>query len=100
VSTYTLKRFFTFHFLLPLVLTVLVIGHTLLLHITRSNRSVNIGVDKKYFVPIFVIKDICTWTFYRTVRAILMLVLINALRDVENYLSANPLVTPLHIKPE
>merc|ERR1711953_1624671 len=29
-----------------------------------------------------------------------MLVLINVLRDVENYLSANPLVTPLHIKPE
>jgi len=100
VSTYTLKRFFTFHFLLPLILTVLVIGHTLLLHMTRSNRSVNIRVDKKYFVPIFVIKDICTWTFYRVVRAILMLVLINVLRDVENYLSANPLVTPLHIKPE
>jgi len=100
VSTYTLKRFFTFHFLLPLVLTVLVIGHTLLLHITRSNRSVNIRVDKKYFVPMFVIKDICTWTFYRIVRSILMLVLINVLRDVENYLSANPLVTPLHIKPE
>merc|ERR1712200_244669 len=54
VSTYTLKRFFTFHFLLPLVLTVLVIGHTLLLHMTGSNRSVNIRVDKKYFVPLFV----------------------------------------------
>merc|ERR1711902_299865 len=34
------------------------------------------------------------------IRAILILVLINVLRDVENYLSANPLVTPLHIKPE
>merc|ERR1712051_923184 len=67
---------------------------------TRSNGSVNIRVDKKYFVSIFVIKDMCTWTFYGIVRAILMLVLINVLRDVENYLSANPLVTPDHIKPE
>merc|ERR1712221_45237 len=45
-------------------------------------------------------KDIITWTFFFRVLCFLGHIAINLLRDVENFLEANSLVTPLHIKPE
>jgi len=99
VNLYTLKRFFTLHFLLPFVVLVLVLAHVLLLHLTGSN-STYIGVSRKNFFKLFFVKDIITWTFFFRVLCFLGHIAINLLRDVENFLEANSLVTPLHIKPE
>jgi len=99
VNLYTLKRFFTFHFLLPFVVLVLVIGHILSLHLTGSNSSLA-GVTRKNFFTLFLVKDLISWLFYFLGLASLRHIFINLLRDVENYLEANSLVTPLHIKPE
>jgi len=99
VNLYTLKRFFTLHFLLPFIVLVLVLGHLILLHFTRSN-STFYGVTRKSFFKLFFVKDIITWLFYFRVFCFLGHIAINLLGDVENFLEANSLVTPLHIKPE
>merc|ERR1712083_462287 len=96
---YTLKRFFTLHFLLPFIVLVLVLRHLILLHFTRSN-STFYGVTRKSFFKLFFVKDIITWLFYFRVFCFLGHIAINLLGDVENFLEANSLVTPLHIKPE
>merc|ERR1712020_576597 len=49
---------------------------------------------------LFFVKDVVTWSFFFGVLCFLGHIQINLLRDVENYLEANSLVTPLHIKPE
>merc|ERR1712176_1498367 len=99
VNSYTLKRFFTLHFLLPFVVLLLVFSHLLLLHNTRSNSSF-LGVSRKSFFKLFFVKDLISWTFYFLVFLAITHLIINQLRDVENFLAADPLITPLHIKPE
>jgi len=99
VNLYTLKRFFTLHFLLPFVVLLLVVRHILLLHLTRSN-STYLGVSRKNFFKLFFVKDVITWMFFFGVLCFLGHIYMNLLRDVENFLEANSLVTPLHIKPE
>jgi len=99
VNLYTLKRFFTLHFLLPFVVIVLVLAHILLLHLTRSN-STFMRVSRKSFFKLFFVKDVITWSFFFRALCFLGHISINLLRDVENFLEANSLVTPLHIKPE
>jgi len=99
VNLYTLKRFFTFHFLLPFVILILVFGHILTLHLTGSNSNLS-RISRKRFFKLFLIKDLISWIFYFLLLFTLRHLIINLLRDVENFLEANSLVTPLHIKPE
>merc|ERR1711973_1081074 len=87
VNLYTLKRFFTLHFLLPFVVLVLVVAHVLLLHLTRSN-STYIGVSRKNFFKLFFVKDIITWTLFFGFFCFLGHIAINLLRDVEYFLFA------------
>lgn len=56
VSYFTVKRFFTFHFLLPFVILVLVLGHLLLLHFYGSN-SPNLSFHRVGFFKLFFVKD-------------------------------------------
>lgn len=99
VNVYTLKRFFSLHFLLPFVLLVMVFSHILILHTTRSNAP-NTRVYRKNFFGVFFVKDLVSWVFYGLFFVWIVHMAINLLRDVENFLEANSLVTPLHIKPE
>lgn len=102
VSQPTLNRFFSLHFILPIIITVIVIVHLVLLHEKGSSNPSNTqtNADKVKFNPILTVKD--------TIPAILIIVLIvlmtsnapNALGDVENFNPANPLVAPIHIQPE
>merc|ERR1712055_41612 len=66
---------------------------------TRSNSSF-LRVSRKSFFKLFFVKDLISWSFYFLVFLAITHVFINQLGDVENFLSADPLVTPLHIKPE
>jgi ubiquinol-cytochrome c reductase cytochrome b subunit len=102
VDNATLTRFFAFHFLIPFLVAALVIVHLLFLHQTGSNNPLGLALnaDKIPFHPYFSTKDL--FGFLRvTARLILIALLLPwALGDPENFIPANPLVTPVHIQPE
>nr|AVJ52602.1 cytochrome b [Acantholomidea porosa] len=102
VDNATLTRFFTLHFLLPFIIAAFVMIHLLFLHQTGSNNplGLNSNYDKMPFHPYFSIKD--TLGFMITLMMLSMLILLEPqlLGDPENFIPANPLVTPVHIQPE
>nr|AEP27445.1 cytochrome b [Deporaus betulae] len=102
VDNATLTRFFTFHFLLPFIVAALVMIHLLFLHQTGSNNPLgtNSNIDKTPFHPYFSFKDILGFIVMLMLLIILTLTNPNLLGDPDNFIPANPLVTPVHIKPE
>nr|AMW67773.1 cytochrome b [Semidalis aleyrodiformis] len=102
VDNATLTRFFTLHFLLPFMVTAMAMIHLLFLHQTGSNNplGMNSNLDKIPFHPYFSFKDLMSFLWM-----ILLLILISLwtpymLGDPDNFIPANPLVTPIHIQPE
>nr|ASM82707.1 cytochrome b [Ceratomantis saussurii] len=102
VDNATLNRFFTFHFVLPFIVTAVVMIHLLFLHQTGSNNplGVNSNIDKIPFHPYFTFKDILGFMILFTFLSILSLKEPYILGDPDNFIPANPLVTPVHIQPE
>nr|YP_008816198.1 cytochrome b [Retinia pseudotsugaicola]AGZ92364.1 cytochrome b [Retinia pseudotsugaicola] len=102
VDNATLTRFYTFHFLLPFILAMMTMIHLLFLHQTGSNNplGINSNLDKIPFHPFFSFKDLVG--FLIMLFILIMLTLINPylLGDPDNFIPANPLVTPVHIQPE
>nr|YP_010853267.1 cytochrome b [Deilephila elpenor]WGM81659.1 cytochrome b [Deilephila elpenor] len=102
VDNATLTRFYTFHFLLPFIIMMLTMIHLLFLHQTGSNNplGINSNLDKIPFHPFFTFKDLIG--FIILIFFLTMLTLINPylLGDPDNFIPANPLVTPIHIQPE
>nr|YP_010693215.1 cytochrome b [Bactrocera curvifera]WCB98994.1 cytochrome b [Bactrocera curvifera] len=102
VDNATLTRFFTFHFILPFIVLAMTLIHLLFLHQTGSNNPIglNSNIDKIPFHPYFSYKDIVG--FIIMTAALILLTLINPylLGDPDNFIPANPLVTPVHIQPE
>nr|YP_009383487.1 cytochrome b [Parasa consocia]APH08567.1 cytochrome b [Parasa consocia]UMR54998.1 cytochrome b [Parasa consocia] len=102
VDNATLTRFYTFHFLLPFILIMMSMIHLLFLHQTGSNNplGINSNLDKIPFHPYFTFKDLIG--FIIMLFFLIMLTLINPylLGDPDNFIPANPLVTPVHIQPE
>nr|YP_010710195.1 cytochrome b [Macroscytus japonensis]WCS41495.1 cytochrome b [Macroscytus japonensis] len=102
VDNATLTRFFALHFLLPFIITALVMIHLLFLHQTGSNNplGLNSNYDKVPFHPYFSIKDTMSVIITLFMFSLLILLEPRLLGDPENYIPANPLVTPVHIQPE
>nr|BAO85030.1 cytochrome b [Tanakia limbata] len=102
VDNATLTRFFAFHFLLPFVVAAATILHLLFLHETGSNNpaGLNSDADKISFHPYFSYKDLLGFVLMLMALTSLALFSPNLLGDSENFIPANPLVTPPHIKPE
>uniref|UniRef100_A0AB39A600 Cytochrome b n=1 Tax=Senometopia mimoexcisa TaxID=3235071 RepID=A0AB39A600_9MUSC len=102
VDNATLTRFFTFHFIFPFIVLATTLIHILFLHETGSNNpmGLNSNMDKIPFHPYFTFKDIVG--FILMTMMLILLVLINPylLGDPDNFIPANPLVTPIHIQPE
>uniref|UniRef100_UPI0030FED10D cytochrome b n=1 Tax=Vanessa tameamea TaxID=334116 RepID=UPI0030FED10D len=102
VDNATLTRFYTFHFLFPFIILMLTMIHLLFLHQTGSNNplGINSNLDKIPFHPFFSFKDLIG--FIILILMLTMLTLINPylLGDPDNFIPANPLVTPIHIQPE
>lgn len=102
VDNATLTRFFTFHFLLPFIVIAATIIHLLFLHQTGSNNplGINRNRDKIPFHPYFSFKDI--FGFILMIMFLLLLTILAPykLGDPDNFIPANPLVTPPHIQPE
>uniref|UniRef100_Q95711 Cytochrome b n=4 Tax=Hylobates TaxID=9578 RepID=CYB_HYLLA len=102
VDNATLTRFFTFHFILPFIITALAALHLLFLHETGSNNPLGISSqpDKIAFHPYYTIKDILGLFLLLLMLMSLVLFSPDLLGDPSNYTQANPLNTPPHIKPE
>nr|AFQ62264.1 cytochrome b [Cheironitis sp. MJTNT-2012] len=102
VDNATLTRFFALHFLLPFIVAALVMIHLLFLHQTGSNNPLgtNSNLDKIPFHPYFSYKDIFGFIIMTMTLTLLVLMSPNLLGDPENFIPANPLVTPVHIQPE
>nr|AYV91146.1 cytochrome b [Parantica sita]UXD06488.1 cytochrome b [Parantica sita]WAX37267.1 cytochrome b [Parantica sita] len=102
IDNATLTRFYSFHFLFPFIITMLTMIHLLFIHQTGSNNplGINSNLDKIPFHPFFTLKDLIG--FIIMLNMLIMLTLINPymLGDPDNFIPANPLVTPIHIQPE
>lgn len=102
VDNATLTRFFSFHFLLPFLVIAFTIIHLLFLHQTGSNNplGINRNIDKIPFHPYFSLKDIFGFIVLIIILVFLTLRAPYELGDPDNFIPANPLVTPPHIQPE
>lgn len=102
VSNATLTRFFTLHFLLPFILRALRAVHLLFLHQTGSSNplGINRNLDKSPFHPYFSSKDLFGFIAFFSIFLFICLFHPWDLGDPENFIPANPIVTPVHIQPE
>lgn len=98
----TLHRFFVFHFLLPFILIVLSGIHLVFLHLTGSRNPLGVRGDSSRvpFHPYFTVKDIFGIAIILMGLGFIVLLYPDIFAEPENYIPANPLVTPNHIKPE
>nr|YP_007474237.1 cytochrome b [Austinograea rodriguezensis]AEX32627.1 cytochrome b [Austinograea rodriguezensis] len=102
VDNATLTRFFTFHFILPFIAAAASLIHILFLHQTGANNPLGISsqIDKLPFHPYFTFKDIVGFIVMLSMLLLLSLLNPYLLGDPDNFVPANPLVTPVHIQPE
>jgi ubiquinol-cytochrome c reductase cytochrome b subunit len=102
VRTVTLNRFYSFHFLFPFILLVLVIAHLLFLHLSLSSNPLGIKkrMDYTEFHQFFTSKDFIGVILIFLVWMFFTFFFPNLFIDPENYIPSNPISTPTHIKPE
>nr|YP_010983164.1 cytochrome b [Fulgoraria rupestris rupestris]WOJ51896.1 cytochrome b [Fulgoraria rupestris rupestris] len=102
VDNATLIRFFALHFLVPFVIAALAIIHMLFLHETGSNNPLGVNSDgeKIPFHSYYTFKDLVGFIILLFLLSMLVLFSPQLLTDPENFIPANPLVTPVHIQPE
>nr|YP_010021208.1 cytochrome b [Schizoneuraphis gallarum]QOK36249.1 cytochrome b [Schizoneuraphis gallarum] len=102
INNATLTRFFSIHFILPFIILMMTIIHLFFLHLTGSNNplGINSNFDKIYFSPYFIIKDLIGLIMFLWLFLILTLIFPYLLNDHNNFIMANPMITPNHIQPE
>lgn len=98
----TLNRFYTVHFLLPFLIFGLVLLHLVFLHENGSGNPLGIFLreDRIAFSPYFIIKDFLGFIIFCMLFSYLIFFDPNLLSHTDNYIIANPMVTPTHIVPE
>ena len=102
VGNATLNRFFSIHFLLPFLIAGASVVHLALLHNVGSNNPLGIdsSIDKISFYPYFFVKDLFAFFMFISFFGVFVFYFPNVLGHSDNYIPANPLVTPTHIVPE
>lgn len=104
VDNPTLNRFFVLHYLLPFLIVGVVILHLVALHQHGSNNP--LGIDRKKprdsipFHPYYTVKDLFGLGVFLLVWAYFVFYQPNFFGEPDNYIVADPLVTPPHIVPE
>jgi ubiquinol-cytochrome c reductase cytochrome b subunit len=115
VSDATLNRFFALHVVaLPLVILLLVVLHLGALHEVGSNNPDGVDIKKNKdpatgiprdgipFHPYYTVKDTFGAAFFLTLAAFILFFVPTfggLFLEHDNFVQANPMVTPLHIKP-
>lgn len=102
VGNATLNRFFSLHYLLPFIIAGASLIHLAYTHKDGSNNplGVNGNIDKIPFYPYFYIKDLYSTVLFTIGFSFFVFFVPNLLNHPDNYIEANPLVTPPHIVPE
>jgi ubiquinol-cytochrome c reductase cytochrome b subunit len=102
VGKAALSRFFALHFILPFIILLIVIIHLFYLHLTGSNNPLGIisSSDMIKFNPYFSLKDGVGFTAVLMALIYIRFFTPWILGDPDNFIPANPLVTPAHIQPE
>ena len=110
VDNATLNRFFSLHYLLPFIIAGLVVVHIWAFHTTGNNNPTGVEVrrtskaeaqkDTLPFWPYFVMKDLFALSEIMVIFWAIVGFMPNYLGHPDNYMEANPLVTPAHIVPE
>jgi ubiquinol-cytochrome c reductase cytochrome b/c1 subunit len=104
VGNPTVNRFFSLHYLLPWMIAGVVVLHVWALHVTGQNNPVGIpiksGKDAVPFTPYATIKDVFAVCVFMILFSWFLFYQPNYLGHADNYIQANPAVTPAHIVPE
>ncbi|MEM6677630.1 MAG: cytochrome b/b6 [Pseudomonadota bacterium] len=110
VDNATLTRFFALHYLMPFLILGLTVVHIWAFHTTGNNnpdgvsiRKDNVDTTKRDtvpFHPFYTIKDMYALVLFLLLFAAVVFFMPNYLGHPDNYVEANPLVTPAHIVPE
>ena len=104
VENPTLNRFFALHYLLPFVMVAIVALHIWALHVHGSNNPKGIEIKTKKdsvpFHPYYTMKDFVGFGFYFIIFSYFIFWEPNYMGHPDNYIPANPMVTPEHIVPE
>ena len=98
----TLVRFFAFHFLVPFLIIGLSVVHLVFLHEVGANNPLGVSAfgDSVSFHPYYSYKDLYGFFLFFFLLFCFCLFFPYLLNDPENFIPANPLVTPVHIQPE
>ncbi|QIB32782.1 cytochrome b [Ancylobacter pratisalsi] len=104
VDNATLNRFFSLHYLLPFMIAGVVVLHVWALHVVGQNNPTGVepksAKDTVPFTPYATIKDAFGMVCFLIFFAWFLFYIPNYLGHADNYIPANPLVTPAHIVPE
>lgn len=102
INNATLNRFFSLHFILPFIILILVIIHLYFLHLTGSNNPLgtNSNLNKIPFHIYFSYKDLLGFIIISFLLTIIILQYPYIFSDPDNFIPANPIITPIHIQPE
>ena len=104
VDNPTLNRFFSLHYLLPFMIFGVVLLHVWAFHTTGNNNPTGINPKTKQdtipFHPYYTIKDLFAIVVFMILFAYFVFYIPNFLGHADNYIEADPLVTPAHIVPE
>lgn len=102
VDQATLNRFYSLHYLLPFIIVGVTMLHLCLLHKYGSNNPLGINTDitSVPFYPYFYVKDYFSFWVFLLGYLSLVFFAPNMLGHPDNYIPANPMVTPAHIVPE
>jgi len=104
VDVPTINRFFVWHYLLPMILVMLVVVHLWALHVHKSSNPLGIDIktpqDMMPFHPFYTIKDLYGLGLFMIFFMYFVFFQPNFFGEADNYIPANPMVTPPHIMPE
>ena len=104
VDNPTLNRFYSLHYLMPFVIVGVVALHMVSLHQHGSSNPLGIDAkgpqDKIPFHPYYTVKDLFGLSAFLTIFAGFVFFAPNFFGEPENYIPADPLLTPPHIVPE
>ena len=103
IDNATLNRFFSLHYLLPFVIVGVVALHVIALHVHGSNNPDGIDIKSKgdsvNFFPFMIMKDMVAFCAFGVLISAVIFFGPNLMAEVDNYIPANPMVTPSHIVP-
>nr|AAS93036.1 cytochrome b [Formica pratensis]ARX79599.1 cytochrome b [Formica rufa group sp. PopRufaG_3_c]ARX79601.1 cytochrome b [Formica rufa group sp. PopTr_Salora_A]ARX79609.1 cytochrome b [Formica rufa group sp. PopHalsholm_5_b]QNV11982.1 cytochrome b [Formica rufa] len=102
INNATLNRFYSIHFILPFIIMMMVMLHLFFLHTTGSSNPLGIN-SNLYKIPFhiyFSIKDMLGFMIFLFFFWLINIEYPYIFSDPDNFIPANPMVTPIHIQPE